>query len=131
MDWKLICAVLTCAATPLIAQEPSDGRATYVRFCSSCHGPEARGNGPMGPSLTLMPKDLTQLAAENGGVFPTFDVIAKIDGSDPLMSHGSPMPVYGDFFTGKGVAMKVESGQLVMTSQPIVDLVGYLQGIQE
>lgn len=127
----LMCAVLSLIIGPSWAQDGETGRETYVRYCATCHGMEARGNGPMGPSLILAPKDLTQLAALNDGVFPTFRVVARIDGSDALVSHGSPMPVYGDFFQGKGVPLRVETGQMVMTSQPIVSLVTYLEGIQE
>ena len=40
-------------------------------------------------------------------------------------------PVYGDFFEGNDVATKAETGQPIMTSQPIVDLLAYLQGLQQ
>jgi hypothetical protein len=55
----------------------------------------------------------------------------RIDGRDPLVSHGSMMPVYGDFFEGTDVATKAETGQPIMTSQPIVDLLAYLQSLQQ
>jgi len=131
MTLKTIFALIVLTASPALAQDETTGRDTYLRYCATCHGLEARGDGPMGPSLILLPKDLTQLQTENGDVFPTFSVVTKIDGSDPLTSHGSPMPVYGDFFEGKAIALKVESGQMVMTSQPIVDLVRYLESVQE
>jgi hypothetical protein len=54
----------------------------------------------------------------------------RIDGRDPLTSHGSPMPVYGDFFEGWDVAVKSETGQPIMTSLPIVDLLAYLGSVQ-
>jgi hypothetical protein len=41
------------------------------------------------------------------------------------------MPVFGGFFEGKGVTMRNEDGILIMTSQPIIDLVAYLQTIQD
>jgi len=78
----------------------------------------------------VQPKDLTQLQNEAKGTFPRSDVIAKIDGRDPLLAHGSPMPVYGAFFEGKGVTLRGEEGVLIMTSQPIVDLIAYLEDIQ-
>lgn len=40
------------------------------------------------------------------------------------------MPVYGDFFEGRDVGLKTDSGQPIMTSQPIADLVAWLQSIQ-
>jgi len=81
--------------------------------------------------LVVRPTDLTQLSGRNNGIFPTVRVIMRIDGRDPLVSHGSAMPVYGDFFEGIDVATKAETGQPIMTSQPIVDLLVYLKGIQK
>jgi len=58
-------------------------------------------------------------------------VVMRIDGRDPLISHGSMMPVYGDFFAGTDVMTKTQAGQPVLTSQPIVDLLAYLEGLQQ
>jgi hypothetical protein len=85
----------------------------------------------MSPSLVVAPNNLTTLAERNDGVFPTTRVIMRIDGRDPLVSHGSSMPVYGDFFEGTDAATKAETGQPIMTSQPIVDLLAYLQTLQQ
>ena len=129
----LIAALLTAA--PATAQtpdgDPARGEAYYMNYCVACHGIEARGEGPMTPILMLRPTDLTRLSATNGGTFPTFRVIARIDGRDPLVAHGSPMPVYGDFFEGRGVTLRAPDGTPIMTSQPIVDLVAWIEGIQE
>lgn len=107
------------------------GRETYERYCAACHGLEGTGHGPMRAVLTLHPADLTALTAGNGGTFPLDRVVRRIDGRDPLVSHGSPMPIYGGFFEGRDVAMKTESGQPILTSQPVVDLVAYLQSLQQ
>ncbi len=64
-------------------------------------------------------------------MFPVYRVLFRIDGRDPLVSHGSPMPIYGDFFEGEEAVIKAETGQPIMTSKPVVDLVTYLQEIQE
>ncbi len=84
----------------------------------------------MAPSLLVQPTDLTQLTNGNNGVFPTLRVVMRIDGRDPLVSHGSDMPVYGDFFEGRPAMTKVETGQPIATSEPIVDLLAYLDGLQ-
>ncbi len=129
---RLIPLVLALAlATPAAAQDAEQGEALFGFYCATCHGNAARGNGPMSPSLVVAPANLTTLAARNGGVFPTSRVVMRIDGRDPLVSHGSMMPVYGDFFEGTDVATKAETGQPIMTSQPIVDLLAYLESIQE
>ena len=122
--------ILLGMSAPGWAQDAEQGRAIFERYCTSCHGIEATGNGPMVAVLTLKPANLTRLSAENGGTFPLIRVVKRIDGRDPLVSHGSPMPIYGDFFEDRDATMKTESGQPIMTSQPVVDLVAYLKTLQ-
>ncbi|MCM2563836.1 c-type cytochrome [Lutimaribacter sp. EGI FJ00015] len=125
--------LLVLAAWPMAvaAQDAEEGAGLYMQRCASCHGAEARGNGPMAPVLLVQPTDLTQLAAGNDAAFPMLRVIRRIDGRDPLVSHGSDMPVYGELFEGDDTALKLPSGQLVMTSRPIADLIVFLQAIQD
>jgi mono/diheme cytochrome c family protein len=118
-------------AGPALAQDVSEGENLFLDYCATCHGPSATGNGPMAPAMVLQPTNLTLLQSGNSGAFPTLRVVARIDGRDPLVSHGSPMPVFGDFFEGRGVALKSDAGQPMMTSQPVVDLVAWLKSIQE
>lgn len=125
------CLAAMLIAAPAMAQEAVEGEALYGFYCATCHGVDAQGNGPMAPSLVVQPSNLTTLAARNDGVFPTTRVIMRIDGRDPLVSHGSMMPVYGDFFEGKEAFTEAETGQPVLTSQPIVDLLAYLESLQQ
>ncbi len=122
---------LICAPLAALAQDAEVGEALYQTHCAACHGIEATGNGPMAPILTLQPPNLRTLTARYDGVFPVVRVVTRIDGRDPLVAHGSPMPVYGDFFEGDDTALKAETGQPIMTSRAIVDLVAYLEGVQE
>ena len=41
------------------------------------------------------------------------------------------MPLFGEFFQGLDTALKTETGQPIMTSLPIADVVAYLREIQE
>jgi hypothetical protein len=108
------------------------GEALYQAHCAVCHGVEARGNGPMAPVLLVQPADLTTLIARHDGAFPLERVVTRIDGRDPLVSHGSDMPVYGAFYEGgSDVALRTEAGQPLLTSQPIADLVAWLRTIQK
>lgn len=118
---------LTGAAS---AQDEREGAQIYTEHCATCHGIDGMGDGPMAGVLMIKPADLTLLQANNDDVFPTERVVRRIDGRDPLVSHGSPMPVYGFFFEGKDVAVKAPSGQPILTSEPIVDLLSYLQSLQ-
>lgn len=124
-------AVVLAFAGAAAAQDAQIGRDLYLKHCATCHGMEADGRGPMAPALVVQPKDLTALAAENEGVFPLLRVVRRIDGREPLVSHGSAMPVYGEFFEGDDTAMKTVSGQPILVSRAIADLVTYLQGIQQ
>ncbi|MBV2360022.1 c-type cytochrome [Thalassococcus sp. CAU 1522] len=126
-----LAGLAVCLAFPLAAQDADIGRALYHTHCATCHGTEGLGDGPMAPVLLIQPKNLTELQAANGGEFPLKRVVLRIDGRDPLVSHGSPMPVYGDFFEGVfDVPMKAPDGQPILTSRPVADLVAYLREIQ-
>ncbi len=122
---------MALVGAPAVAQNLSEGERLFQHRCATCHGLDANGAGPMAPVLLLQPTDLTQLQHKNDDEFPVERVIWRIDGRDPLVSHGSPMPVYGDFFEGRDVSLKTSSGQPIMTSQPIADLVAWLQSIQQ
>lgn len=124
-------AILCLTAAPVVAQDVGQGRALYQTHCATCHGSDAKGRGPLAPALTLQPVDLTTLANRNDGVFPLERVLRRIDGTDPLVSHGSPMPVYGPYFEGvANTPMKLPSGQPMLVAEPIADLVGYLMSVQ-
>jgi mono/diheme cytochrome c family protein len=114
---SVIGAVLALTTLPARAGDVDDGAGYFREFCATCHGIEASGNGPMAGVLVIKPTDLTTLSA-------------RIDGRDPLVSHGSPMPVFGRFFEGRDVTVKTPDGQPVMTSRPVADLLAYLQTLQ-
>jgi mono/diheme cytochrome c family protein len=130
--WQAWVAVGALIAGPVFAEgDAVNGEALYRAHCAVCHGIEATGQGPMVTVLLVQPADLTTLVARHGGVFPLERVAARIDGRDPLVSHGSDMPIYGEFFQGRDVALKTEAGQPLMTSQPIADLIAWLETIQK
>lgn len=130
---KKICLILftlLAAQNTAVAQDADVGSELYKTHCAVCHGLEARGNGPLAPALLLQPPSLNDLMNRHG-TFPMERVVTRIDGRDPLVSHGSPMPVYGPFFEGDDTALKTSSGQPILTSRPIADLITYLIEIQE
>lgn len=127
--WAAV-AITSILASGASAQDVTVGAEIYLDFCATCHGVDANGQGPMAGVLLIKPVDLSALAKDNGGVFPTARVVSRIDGRDPLVSHGSPMPVYGHYFEGNDAALRTPAGQPILTSKPIVDLVAYLQSVQ-
>jgi hypothetical protein len=64
------------------------GKQEFTEYCVACHGADAKGGGPMAAKLVKPPKDLTVIAASNGGPFPfwlVFDIVAnasRISGHD-------------------------------------------------
>ncbi|MFO7770400.1 c-type cytochrome [Roseovarius gahaiensis] len=126
----LASALALSAGMAMAEGDAQTGEAIYDRYCAACHGATGTGDGRMRAVLTVQPSDLTALSAGNDGSFPMERVVKRIDGRDPLVAHGSEMPIYGDFFDGDGASLRTDSGQPVITSTPVADLVAYLQGLQ-
>ncbi len=122
---KYLIPLALLISLPAAAQE--SGEELFMRYCATCHGEDAMGDGPMAPLLLEQPADLTGISERAGGTFPVFEVVRKIDGRDPLLAHGGEMPLWGDFFEGDDQAISTEEGQPVMTSAPIVALVEWLR----
>jgi mono/diheme cytochrome c family protein len=123
-----IAALLTVAGQSEAEPDPMRGADLFARHCAMCHGAWATGDGPLAPTLTIQPTDLTGLG--RGDAFPVLRVVMRIDGRDPLVAHGSPMPVWGDWFEGAQVALRAANGQTILTSAPVADLTAYLATIQ-
>jgi mono/diheme cytochrome c family protein len=74
------------------------GRKLYVQYCASCHGMDAKGNGPVAATMKVMPTDLTTIAARNGKWNPV-RVENTIAGDEFPVAHGTrEMPVWGAYF---------------------------------
>lgn len=111
---------------PRILTESLAGRDSFEPYCATCHGLNARGNGPVAGQLRKTPPDLTKYTARNGGVFPSERLRQIIDGHG-VAAHGDrAMPVWGDAF---------RSGREGLTPEAVkarIDaIVGYLGAIQE
>jgi len=84
------------AGRDAVAQNTA-GKAAYEKYCASCHGVDGKGQGPAAASLKSPLPDLTQLAKNNNGAFPTLRVLHSVDGTLYLAGHGSrEMPVWGE-----------------------------------
>lgn len=128
----LIAAVLaTSAFNAPMAQEMSYGEAEYLNSCAVCHGPDGKGDGPLGDELVKRPTDLTRLSRKNGGEFPYWRVYALIDGRMMVPEHGErDMPVWGrQFLPGDAKKYGPNAGEIV-TRERIHNLAGYVQTLQ-
>lgn len=90
--------LLAMASVSARAQDFSTytGEELYKRFCASCHGARARGDGPVAKTLRMEVPDLTRIAQRHSGKFPADQIRKIIDGRTVLPPHGSrDMPVWG------------------------------------
>ena len=111
---------------PSAPRQTIAGAGLFTTYCVVCHGPGARGDGPLASSMTRKPSDLTGIALRNGGTYPSELVFRTIDGKRPVRGHGGPdMPVWGDAF-----ARSRDGGSPDKVKELIQSLVDYLESIQ-
>jgi len=109
------------------ASDGNPGREAYFKYCSSCHGVDGRGNGEAARTMRPKPSNLTQLAKQHGGTFPSAQVKDIIDGRKSVAAHGSAtMPVWGQVFS-REQAQEVPEAHSRSQIQLLVD---YLRSIQ-
>ena len=81
------------------AEDVDIGKSEFQSSCASCHGADAKGKGPVSDQLKTPAPDLTMLAKNNNGVFPTDAVYETIDGLKTIPAHGTrEMPIWGERF---------------------------------
>jgi mono/diheme cytochrome c family protein len=101
-----------------------EGPDLFRAYCASCHGSDAKGHGPAAAALRASAADLTLLAKNNGGQFPSDRVRRVIVGEKVLASHGSrEMPIWGPIF--HQVESDVDRGNIRLDN-----LMKYLASIQ-
>lgn len=118
------------AQTSQVKKEPiqptsaASGSEMFNSYCASCHGKDAKGDGPAAASLKVAPANLTELARKNNGKFPA-DHVSNILRSGVAGAHGSvDMPVWGPLFS------KVSGHDDTMVQMRIANLVHYLESLQ-
>ena len=135
----LLCALLILVAfaasaqdkapankTPSLRTTAAAGKQTYLHYCASCHGVDARGNGPAAFVLKTTPPDLTTLAKRHGGKFPQEYVSDVLHFGTRILSHGSSdMPIWGPIFGS------LDNYNEVAVRKRIKDLSGYLASLQQ
>jgi mono/diheme cytochrome c family protein len=126
----LMAGALTAQDKPTaVGKAPSpatSGKKTYAHYCASCHGSDARGNGPAALVLKTTPPDLTTLAKRHGGKFPYDYVFNVLRFGTRFASHGSSdMPIWGPIFGS------MENYDEVAVRKRIKDLSDYLASLQE
>jgi mono/diheme cytochrome c family protein len=104
------------------------GAELFDRFCASCHGSEAHGDGPVSRSLNVAVPDLTTIAARYGE-FPAGLIRDVIDGRGiDKRAHGTrTMPVWGyEFWVEEGADVNAQRA----VREAINRLVEHVQSVQ-
>lgn len=129
---RILCvALLVLSFAPAYAADyPSmSGRELYRKFCASCHGTSAQGDGPIAKSLKTKPADLTQIARRYGGAFPAKRIEEVVDGRVAVIAHGpSSMPVWGQEFTRSQEGTPAAERDSAQVIHKIVEYLRSLQG---
>ena len=124
-----ICIALAIAPALRADEAPEmSGAELYRTFCATCHGVQARGDGPVAADLKVAVPDLSSIASRNGGDFPRERVREQIDGQRTRSAHGSrDMPVWGwELYAVKGE----DTARRKRVAELIDRVVGYLESIQ-
>jgi mono/diheme cytochrome c family protein len=112
------------------AQAEDLGKEEYMNSCATCHGEMGKGAGPLAELMTVPVPSLTNLSAQNDGVFPMLRVIHTIDGRPGIKGHGYPMPVWGKRFEAD-IEDAGPYGSETLIRGRILSLALYLESIQE
>lgn len=97
--WLLIAGFAAGTADAVEAKDLDIGKSEFQSSCASCHGADGKGKGPVSEQLKVPPSDLTMLARNNNGVFPTNALFETIYGSKAVPAHGTrEMPIWGERF---------------------------------
>ena len=134
----LLCALLITLCSLSVAQKPgviniparhtsaSSGKQMFEAYCAPCHGKEGKGNGPVAVALKVPPADLTVLARQNNGEFPSIQVAKAISGEAGVSAHGSKeMPTWGPVF------MSISHQHESQVHLRVANLTEYIKSLQQ
>ncbi|MEH6644832.1 c-type cytochrome [Sulfitobacter sp.] len=126
-----VIAMLGLALSACAQHQPPQvrGAAFYAKYCTSCHGTSAQGDGPIAASFRVPPANLTLISERNGGVFPIEDVMAQINGYEGRHQFGG-MPEFQKDLNGPVVDYVAASGEVIKTPKALIDMASYLENIQ-
>jgi mono/diheme cytochrome c family protein len=130
MRTLIIAGLLACLGNVAArAADQNPDQATYLRYCGACHGPGGKGDGVASSFMRPKPVDLTQIAKQNGGTFPTMRVMEAIDGRQTVRAHGDPqMPVWGEIFADSAAE---PSSKRAEVRSKLMAIANHIRSIQE
>ena len=103
----------------------TSGKDMYAVYCAGCHGQDGRGKGHAARYCTVPPADLTHLASNNHGIYPTEKVCEVLRHGTRQASKGQGyMPVWGPLLK----SMNAESS--TVAEERIRNLSAYVATLQ-
>ncbi|HUO59196.1 MAG TPA: c-type cytochrome [Candidatus Acidoferrales bacterium] len=117
-------AAQTITKAPAQYTPPDSGKQMFTAYCASCHGADAKGNGPAADAMKTATPDLTRISAHNKGKFPLFHVETQIEGK-AIAAHGAlEMPVWATIFR------HMSPGAPEIVQQRVHNLTKYIESLQ-
>jgi len=115
----------TIENVPMKRVSPASGKEMYTNYCAVCHGVDGKGNGPAADALKVPPADLSVLAKNNGGKYPSLKVASAIRGDSNVPAHGTrEMPIWGQLFRS------MSEGHNSEVDQRVANLSKYIESLQ-
>jgi mono/diheme cytochrome c family protein len=108
----------------LDAEAAGKGELIFARYCTSCHGTSAVGDGELAANLDAPVPDLTKLSSRHGGEFPWDAVSNSV--AKGTKGHDTPdMPNWTEVFG------KTEGTEAASPEQAIELVTQYIWSIQK
>ncbi len=124
----LLAAALAAPRAYAAGDAVTAGHKYFLQYCSSCHGADGSGDGPVAKVLSRRPANLRMLGDKYGMPLPAPRIAELIDGRDTPRAHGAQdMPVWGEQLYKQGASERGEMG----IGEVIGDIIAYLDTIQD
>jgi mono/diheme cytochrome c family protein len=101
----------------------NSGKEMFGHYCAACHGPTGKGDGPAASGFKKAPRDLSRLAHDNGGKYPSAQVSATLSMEECCVHGSKVMPIWGPLLSSV-------SGSQAETQLRIANLVKYIETLQ-
>ena len=125
--WLLFVPFLLMGTT---VETTNDGKTLYMQNCVSCHGVDARGDGPAAARLSTLPPDLTKIAARRDGEWPALEIMEILSGYSRNILPREEMPVIVDLLDNDMSEFDTGNGDPILMPTKLIAIADYLESLQ-